>query len=208
MNIIICAATEIELGVLLKTKLHHAHQIQFNIHGAGMLQACYEITNFCISKPDLIIQCGIAGAFDSETKIGTTWLIKADQLGDCGAEDKEQIIQLRDMPFFNPNTFPFEASKLINNTNLQTLLPNANAITVNTCSGNEKTIAYRKKAFNAQLESMEGAALHYVCLKKNIPFLQIRSVSNFIEPRNTANWNIALAIQSYSCAIEKILMTL
>ena len=41
---------------------------------------------------------------------------------------------------------------------------------------------------------MEGAALHYVCLMEKIPFLQIRSISNYVGERNKRNWNMKEAI--------------
>ena len=43
---------------------------------------------------------------------------------------------------------------------------------------------------------MEGAAFFYVCLCENIPFLQIRAISNYVEQRNEKNWNIPLAIKN------------
>lgn len=41
---------------------------------------------------------------------------------------------------------------------------------------------------------MEGAALHYICRDVNIPFIQIRSVSNYVGERNKAHWKMKEAI--------------
>ena len=46
------------------------------------------------------------------------------------------------------------------------------------------------------VESMEGAALHYVCLMEKIPFLQIRSVSNVLGDRDKSRWKIKEAGQN------------
>jgi futalosine hydrolase len=43
---------------------------------------------------------------------------------------------------------------------------------------------------------MEGAALHYVCLQENIPFVQIRSVSNYVGERDKTKWKIQEAIEN------------
>jgi len=43
---------------------------------------------------------------------------------------------------------------------------------------------------------MEGAAVFYACKRENIDCLQIRSVSNYVEPRNKENWQIGLAIRN------------
>jgi futalosine hydrolase len=43
---------------------------------------------------------------------------------------------------------------------------------------------------------MEGAAFAYVCAKMKVNAIQIRSISNQVEPRNRNNWNIPLAIKN------------
>jgi futalosine hydrolase len=43
---------------------------------------------------------------------------------------------------------------------------------------------------------MEGAALHYVARESNIPFIQIRAISNYIGERDKANWQMKLAIDN------------
>ena len=58
------------------------------------------------------------------------------------------------------------------------------------------------------VESMEGAALHYVCLKEKIPFLQIRSVSNYIGERNKKNWNMKESIANLNLELIKIITTI
>ena len=58
---------------------------------------------------------------------------------------------------------------------------------------------------NPQLESMEGAAFFYACEEYKLPCLQIRAVSNYVEKRNRANWDIPLAIKNLNnFAIEMI----
>jgi futalosine hydrolase len=47
-----------------------------------------------------------------------------------------------------------------------------------------------------QIESMEGAAFFYACRQLNVPCLQIRAVSNYVEKRNRDNWHIGLAIKN------------
>ena len=48
----------------------------------------------------------------------------------------------------------------------------------------------------ADIETMEGAALHYVALLESIPFLQLRCISNKAEPRNRATWKINEALEA------------
>ena len=51
------------------------------------------------------------------------------------------------------------------------------------------------KKYNPDIESMEGAVFHYVCLKEQIPFIQMRAISNIVGDRNKANWKMKEAIE-------------
>ncbi len=50
---------------------------------------------------------------------------------------------------------------------------------------------------------MEGAAFHYACLQENIPFLQLRSISNYVEVRDKSKWKIQLAIKELNDTLIK-----
>ncbi|MCB0705698.1 MAG: hypothetical protein KDC34_10330, partial [Saprospiraceae bacterium] len=60
--------------------------------------------------------------------------------------------------------------------------------------GSEASIRRIREKYDPDLESMEGAACFYVCMLEGVPFLQIRAISNYVEPRNRDNWEIGLAI--------------
>jgi futalosine hydrolase len=42
---------------------------------------------------------------------------------------------------------------------------------------------------------MEGAAVFYVGFMEKIPVIQLRNISNFVEPRNRSSWKIPEAIK-------------
>jgi futalosine hydrolase len=67
-------------------------------------------------------------------------------------------------------------------------------ISINEITTNKKRIIGYKELFAPTVESMEGAALHYVCLAEKIPFLQMRSCSNYVGVRNKKNWKIKESI--------------
>ena len=52
----------------------------------------------------------------------------------------------------------------------------------------------RTDKYKSQIESMEGAALHYIGRDLSIPFIQIRAVSNYVGERNKAKWKMQEAI--------------
>ncbi len=209
MNITITAATEMELDPLRNSFSDTSHSISFHIHGAGLLQATYHLQKLCMQKPDLIIQCGIAGTYSDSLSIGETVVVYSECLGDTGAEDHDTILDLFDIKLLDKNSFPFTNGHLLNEVvrNIQHLKA-VNGLTVNMTSGNEKSIRQRKEKFNADIETMEGACLHYVCLQENIPFIQFRGISNLVEPRDKSRWKISDALQSCQQEVIKFVYQL
>ena len=53
---------------------------------------------------------------------------------------------------------------------------------------------------------MEGAALHYVCLSEKIPFLQLRSVSNYVGERDKSKWALREAIMNLNIELQRLII--
>ena len=75
-------------------------------------------------------------------------------------------------------------------------LPKVKAITVNTVHGNSESIKKAVRKFNPDIESMEGAAFFMACDHEKIPYVQIRSISNYVEKRNKKKWKINVAVKN------------
>jgi futalosine hydrolase len=58
--------------------------------------------------------------------------------------------------------------------------------------------------FNALCESMEGAAAAHVCALHDIPFLEVRGVSNLVEDRDRAAWRIAEAVAAAQAVVMRL----
>ena len=207
MQIAIVSATDFEQNLFDLNALQKQHSVKFYTHGIGLMLSTFHLSEIVKSKPDLIIQCGLAGTYQNHLKIGETVIVENEILGDTGAQDHMDQLDLFDMQFMNANEFPFSNSILKNEyvTHLNTSLKKVTGLTVNLSSGNASTIELRKKKYNADIETMEGAVLHYVCLQKEIPFIQFRAISNLVEPRNKDNWKIKEAIESYTLAITEFI---
>jgi len=83
--------------------------------------------------------------------------------------------------WLNENEFPFKNGFLQTNFTLIkqiSQLSKVRGITVNTISNNPEILKNRRIKFNADIETMEGAAFMYVCLNENIECIQIRAISN------------------------------
>lgn len=204
MRVIISAATVAEwmptfLNInTLYTGESQRLKLQFHQSGIGMLAAGFSLTKMAFEdKPDLIIQVGIAGTFDPALPLGTVVAIQEETIGDLGVEEDGKWKDLFDLKLEKSSYHPFEKRKLPNQwlpTYNLLQLPELTGITVNEISTNPERIQKIIKKYNPSIESMEGAALHYVARESNIPFIQIRAVSNYIGERDKTNWQMKLAI--------------
>ncbi len=78
-------------------------------------------------------------------------------------------------------------------------------MSVNEISTNAKKISLFKDIYKADIETMEGSAFHYVCLMRNIPFVQIRGISNVVGERDKSNWKIKEAIESIFPSLQNLI---
>ncbi len=206
MRVIISAATVAEwmpsfLNInALYTGESQRLKLQYHQSGIGMLAASFALTKLAIEdKPDLIIQVGIAGTFDTTQPLGTVVVINEETIGDLGVEEDGKWKDLFDLKLEKSSYHPFEKRKLPNQwlTKYNLLgLHEVSGITVNEISTNQERIQKLMKKYNPTIESMEGAALHYVARETNIPFIQIRAISNYIGERDKSNWQMKLAIDN------------
>lgn len=157
------------------------------ITGVGMVATAFSLGQFLNArKYDLVLNVGIAGCFDRKVALGSLLNITEDVFAELGAENGEDFLTITDLGF-GENHFTSRYKKQIN-------LPAVTGITVNCVTGNEKSIKSLKARLNPTTESMEGAAVFYACKKENVNCLQVRSISNYIEPRNKDHWKIGLAV--------------
>jgi futalosine hydrolase len=179
------------------------------ITGVGSIFTTYNLTKaLSATQYDLAINVGIAGSFDYFLEQGFVVNVIQDQFADLGVEEDNNFYTLSEKELMNENIYPFSREVLKNKGSfdideVDSLIP-VKAITVNTLTGNQDSIEKLKNKFNPEIISTEGAAFFYVCLMENIPFLQIRAISNFVEIRKIENWNIPLAIKNLNDSIIAI----
>ncbi|MCL6523321.1 MAG: futalosine hydrolase [Thermoflavifilum sp.] len=183
------------------------HDIVIKITGVGAVLTTFTLTRILHEmKPNLVIQAGVAGSYVRGFTPGRVVAVARDYLADWGAEDHDDFLDVFQLGLVQPQAFPFQAGWLVN-PHVERLAINrlsiVSAITVQTTSGSESTIAFRRTRFHADIETMEGAAFHYVCLMLQLPFLQIRSISNFVEPRDKSRWHMQEAIQRLNETLQE-----
>lgn len=175
------------------------YQIHILLTGVGMMQSAFALASELAKQTyDGALLAGIAGAFDKQLQLGEVVAVESECYGDLGAEDKEDFIDIVDLGFLQPDAFPFQGGRIINEDSLfiGAALPLYPSLSVNTVTGKQSSIDARSSKYHCALETMEGIAFHYACKQAKIPFVQIRAISNYVTPRNKAEWNIPLAIQN------------
>ena len=203
MRILVVAATEFEIEPFTRDN----NIAEVLIAGVGITGTVYNLTKTLFqNKYDLVIQAGIAGTFNKTYSNGDVVVVSEDTFGDAGIEEKNNFHTLFETGFAAENDLPYTGGWLLNgNPVLETvLLPKAKAITVNMVTDNKERIARIAEKFNPDVESMEGAAFHYVCLREKVNFLQIRSISNEVGERDKTKWAIANAIANLNIELKKV----
>ena len=206
MRILVTFPTELEA---ISFKKNPPVYVDVAITGVGVPSTIYQLQKLLNkSKYDLVIQAGICGSFDLDfLPIGASCLVKEDVFGDLGIVEDKKLISMQELGFTHNDEVVFRDGWLFNDGTLldQIILPKHNAITINTITDNVEQSKIIFEKYKPKLESMEGAALHYVCLLERINFLQIRTVSNLVGERDKAKWNISLAVQNMTEELIKIL---
>lgn len=165
-----------------------------------MINACFVLTKYLEDhKPDLIINIGVAGAFKKEYILGQVLEVSKDCFSEIGVQDQNSFLNMSDVGFDVDTTFQYSP---------ETNLVQARGITVNTVHGKNEAIEEVVKRLNPDLESMEGAAFMMVCQKFNITFIQIRSISNYVEERDKEKWDLDLAIKNLNNQLRTIINNL
>ncbi|CAN5550505.1 futalosine hydrolase [soil metagenome] len=218
MKILIVSATKFEIAPLLEKMdsiqsadgglllgKYKKLEINFLITGVGMVATAYHTGKILDKTYDAAFNIGICGSFNRNFELGTVVNIYEDTFSELGAEDGGDFLTLEDLKLSG-------ISKIVNQSgalhSIIEAIPKVTGITVNTSHGNEESIKKVYEKFHPYVESMEGAAFMFVCENENIPYAQIRAVSNYVEKRNRETWNIPLAIENLNKQVLEILNVL
>lgn len=215
MHLLLCAATVFEIEPTIQLLNTHPfsseHQADILITGVGLLPAAFHITQQILKHPpQYIIQAGVAGSIDKSLVLGETVLVKQEQIGDSGVLENGHFATLFDMALAEKNQYPWTDGWLMNkNLSIASMagLKQVSGVTVNEITTNAERIAYYQQC-GAQVETLEGAALHYAGLIMNIPFVQLRSISNYVGERNKQNWKMKEAIANLNHELQHTLIKL
>ena len=195
MNVLVIAATDRELSGLKEISFTRPSlKVHTAVTGVGILPSTYAIMQLIARlKPDLIIQVGIAGSFNPTLVLGTAVTVRQEILADMGVYETDGYHDIFELGLAEENVPPFEQGAIVNHHDHlieSASLPAVSAVSVNEISTSAEKIKLFAEKYKADIESMEGAALHYVCAMQQIPFIQIRGISNLVGERDKTKWKI------------------
>ena len=214
MNCLVVAATALEITPFLeqyRLKSDLPEDIDVVITGIGLTAATYSLTKqLQFKRPELIIQAGIGGCYNKNIALGSDLAIKKEIVADQAVTEKAVLKTMFDLGLLGQNQYPYTKGWLENKTELlkKIKLKKVTGISVNEITTSSKKIKQYEEKFKPVVESMEGAALHYVALMEKIPFLQIRSVSNYAGERNKKNWKMKESIINLNLELTRLLQLL
>lgn len=217
MNCLLVAATAFEIAPFLAyyrdipAERDMTHHVDVLVTGIGLTATAYSLTRqLALSRPDIVVQAGIAGCFDKELLPGSTVIVKRDMLADQGVTENGTFKTIFDMGLAPAGRYPFRNGWLVNNNPVlkKIKLPKVNGVSVNEITtSRSKTMLYRD-GFGAVVESMEGAAFHYVCAMEKLPYIQLRGISNYVGERDRARWKMKESIAGLNNELLKLLDTI
>lgn len=204
---------------LYKSRLEGKVEVDFMLTGIGVSSTCYRLTKKILeskfdNKPyNLVIDLGIAGSYDmSKFPAGSIAIVSKEYFGDLGFETPFGFETLFQNQVLDADLFPFKGGAVhlepLNNEKMQALLdsyPKGIGVTVQTITGSEQKAKELHKKFDAHIESMEGAAVYYVCLQENVPFFEVRTVSNAVGESDSSKWETSLALNSLLQVCKEVL---
>lgn len=180
--------------------------------GVGEVNAAHALTWALEARiPALVLQFGIAGAYvPASLPVGAVALATEEIYGDLGVLTPDGWLDMEEIGFplvpGDPprfNRFPLDEAFV----RWAAEICGARTgpfVTVNRCSGTRTAGDALFARYGALCESMEGAAAAHVCALYNVPFLEVRGVSNLVEDRDRAKWRIAEAAQAAQVAALKL----
>jgi len=221
MDILLVAATPFEVAPTLALlerdfQKHEDGSFEKNhirvrplITGVGMAATAWHLGRyFAQYRPDWALNAGIAGAFDRALNLGDVVQIATDCFGDLGVEEADgRFTDLFELGLVAPDEPPFQQRLLRNPMAEQSaFLPLVQGLTVNRVHGYAPSIeAVQKKYPDAQVETMESAAFFHACLMADVPFVAVRSISNYVESRNREAWELGMAIDRLNAVVVEML---
>jgi futalosine hydrolase len=189
--------------------------------GVGKTAAALGMATALRARPSTraVLLFGIAGAFPdrhrrnpSTVRRGSVCVVGSDRFGDEGVETPQGFRHIEDVLAPSPaatgrrrGPTPFPANpRMARQASSLLSVPIVRGVTVSTCSATEATSQTMSRRSGADVETMEGASVAYVCRQLELPLLHVRAVSNWTGDRDRGEWNLGAAVDALGRAVRRL----
>lgn len=205
-KILVMTAVEVEREAVLRG-IRNGDRFDVQVAGVGPVAAAVSTATVLAtgaSDYDLVVSAGIGGGFVGQAAIGSIVVASEVISADLGAETPEG--------FFSVDKLGFGTSRLNVETEVSIQLVEAlragglsvcygPILTLSTVTGTANTaLELTERIPGAAAEAMEGYGVAAAAHRHGIPFLEIRTISNEVGPRNKAAWKIGDALTALEAA--------
>ena len=160
------------------------------ICGVGILEFSVNLSyQLSQKKYDRVVLVGICGAYPGkDLDIGEVVRVDTEIVGDMGVQDRDG--------HFLPWGEVSGENRIYKGESARTLplqlacIRSVTGVTVNCCTGTAYLAQRRSSLFNADVETMEGAACFAVCKRFGVTAYQFRAISNLATDRDPSTWKV------------------
>jgi len=214
-GVLVIAATGMEAALLGSANVL--------VTGIGAVNTAHALTRHLVTrpKPPLVVQTGVAGAFvPANVAVGSVLLADTEIYGDLGVltpagwrpleEIGIPLIEARGPHDARFNYFPLDAA-LVRRACAAAgsmIARTGKFLTVTQVTGVRRIGDELYARFGALCESMEGAAAAHVCAMYDVPFLEVRGISNLVEDRDRSSWKLKEAAEGAQRVTMKLVEAL
>ena len=216
-----CAQQSVN-GLTVSVGKLFGHDIALAHSGIGKAAAAATCITLLIScRPQALWLFGCGGAYPGTgLKIGDLALADCEIFGDEGVDTDQGFHDLASMglvmrqasrPFYN--TWPVDrqlydwAQPHLSGQAAKSsiTLCSGHFVTVSSCTGTATKAKEIVRRTRGICENMEGAAVALACQQLSIPLLEMRGISNLVEDRDTARWDLAAGMTAAQNAVMALL---
>lgn len=231
--LLIIAATRLETSLLRKQikfsktsepelfsgEISEGRQLILLHTGIGPTSTAINLTRFLEREtPRAILMIGCGGSYPhSGLKIGDLALATEEIFGDLGVMTDQKFLPLdeMDIPITPPPVQRVQLNSPLQKPSAELLRTSIERtpiqltcgpfVTVSTCSGQPQLSRDLESRTGGICENMEGAAAAQVCALYQVPFLELRGISNPTGTRDPEKWDLKRGAEAAQWGAVQIL---
>ena len=161
-----------------------------------------------------VICLGIAGTFSlNRYPLGATCVMTSETWPEYGLVGPDRVHPERigfplgeqdGRPIWDTVSLAPDRSAQMMHLSLDPSWPRTSGLTVAGVSATPARAAFMRRTYRPGVENMEGFSLALGCHVQNIPFLEIRTISNLVGSREREHWRIGYALKRLGPVLDTL----